>query len=162
MQNQKVCNKCGKEKLFSEFSKGNAKYNLLSWCKDCYKLYRLEHPDKRIEYKQLQYLNYKKETPWKFTFKLIKQRCNDESNPSYQRYGLRGIKCLITEGELKELWFRDKAYEMKKPSIDRIDNDGNYCIENCRYIELSENNRKNAITMPRNSKGIFIKRLRSK
>jgi hypothetical protein len=31
---------------------------------------------------------------------------------------------------------------MKEPSIDRIDKDKDYFLENCRYIELSENKRK--------------------
>ena len=41
--------------------------------------------------------------------------------------------------EFKKLWFRDKAYEMNRPSIDRIDPKGDYTYNNCRYLELSEN-----------------------
>jgi hypothetical protein len=37
------------------------------------------------------------------------------------------------------MWFRDKAFEMKRPSLDRIDTTGDYCLDNCRFIELKEN-----------------------
>jgi hypothetical protein len=68
-----------------------------------------------------------------------RQRCNNKKLPIYHRYGGRGIKCLISKEELKALWVRDKADLMKRPSIDRIDNDGNYEFNNCRFIELSIN-----------------------
>lgn len=66
------------------------------------------------------------------------------SNPKFEQYkdyGGRGIKCLITKEELKFLWFRDKAFMLKKPSINRIDNDGHYTVDNCNYIERGENSR---------------------
>lgn len=69
---------------------------------------------------------------WDKTYRTIYNRC-------YCKYRKSGIKCLITPSELKILWFRDKAYLMNQPSIDRIDTYGNYTFENCRYIELSEN-----------------------
>ena len=37
------------------------------------------------------------------------------------------------------MYIRDKAHLMKKPSIDRKDNDKNYTLENCRFIELQDN-----------------------
>jgi hypothetical protein len=40
------------------------------------------------------------------------------------------------------LWFRDKAYLLKEPSIDRINNDGDYCFKNCQFIEKPENSIK--------------------
>ena len=71
----------------------------------------------------------------------MKKRCKNKKHDSYPRYGGSGIKALITLNEIKQLWFRDKAYLLDKPSIDRIDNDGNYEYGNCRFIELSENSK---------------------
>ena len=47
-----------------------------------------------------------------------------------------------TPREIEFIWHRDGAAGMKKPSIDRIDPDGNYELSNCRYIEMLENNRR--------------------
>ena len=128
----KICTKCKIEKPLSEFYKAKShKDNLRSDCKECHnkiqKIYRL---------------NVRKHKPWKFIFRDIKTRCTNHNCKDFKTYGNRGIKCLITEEELKELWYRDKAYLMNKPSIDRIDNDGNYEYSNCRYIEMNENSNK--------------------
>lgn len=82
-------------------------------------------------------MTVKKPFPWAKTYSGIKARCNNKNN----KYFKRGIKCLITSDELKALWFRDKGFLLERPSIDRIDNNGNYEFSNCRYIELSENAR---------------------
>jgi hypothetical protein len=109
------------------------------------------------------YEKLKKSKPWKLTYFTIRTRCNNSNIIQYKNYGGRGIKCLITEEELKKLWFRDKAYKMQRPSIDRIDNDGNYEYNNCRYIELSlniaeRNKRRNSIIIKQYTlKGKFIK-----
>lgn len=77
--------------------------------------------------------------PWVRTFHRIKERCYDPNHKYYHRYGGRGIQLAMDKSELKILWLRDKADDMKKPSIDRIDNDGHYTFNNCRYIEKSKN-----------------------
>lgn len=66
----------------------------------------------------------------------MKRRCADKNN---KYYGGKGIKVLITKDELIEIWKRDKACSMQKPSIDRINSNGNYEYSNCRFIEFSEN-----------------------
>jgi len=140
----KVCKKCGEEKFLSEFYKDKCrKGNYRNWCKQCCqkdnKIDYQNNREKRINYQH----EYGKAFPWKITYRKIKKRCENITHTYYHRYGGRGIKCLITEEELKELWFRDKAYEMKQPSIDRIDNDGDYIFENCQFIEMKINNSKN-------------------
>jgi len=77
--------------------------------------------------------------PWVKTYKYIYNRIHDGKHPTYSK-----IKRLISKNELKELWFRDKAYMMEKPSIDRINEKDNYTFDNCRYIELSINIKRKA------------------
>lgn len=71
----------------------------------------------------------------------IRTRCYNRNNSAYHCYGGRGIRNYLTVDDLRFLWQRDKASDMQKPSIDRIDNDGNYAIENCRFIEMRFNHR---------------------
>lgn len=119
-------------KLLSEFSKDkNRKDGLYPVCKACIKNYREENKEGISKQKKD---NHKK-FPWKKTLVHIKQRCENPKDKFYCRYGGRGIKCLITSEELKVLWFRDKAYNMKQPTIDRKKNNGNYEYKNCRFIE---------------------------
>lgn len=72
----------------------------------------------------------------------IKKRCNNPNANSYSYYGGKGIKTFLTLDDIKFLWERDNADSMDRPSIDRIDSDGDYAVENCRFIEMSENIRR--------------------
>ena len=85
--------------------------------------------------------------PWEYSYNAAKARCNNPKNSHYSAYGKRGIKFLITKEEYMILWERDKAYLLKQPSIDRIDINGNYTFDNCRFIEHRENSRNNRKTM---------------
>lgn len=95
--------------------------------------------------------------PWFKTYTKIVQRCSPSNEWSSYYYD-KGIRCQIKSDELKILWFRDKAYEMKKPSIDRIDSNKNYIFENCRYIEFTENCRLATSVLMRDSNGRFLKK----
>ena len=46
---------------------------------------------------------------------------------------------LLSISELQEIWNRDKANFLKRPSIDRRDSSGHYSKKNCRFIELRDN-----------------------
>ena len=80
--------------------------------------------------------------PWENIFYKVVSRCISPNDKDYKYYGGRGIKCLITKDKIQTLWFRDKAYLLKQPSIDRKDNNGNYRFDNCRFIERVNNSIK--------------------
>ncbi len=83
-----------------------------------------------------------KAEPWRHRLQDIRNRCNSPKNKRYKNYGERGIKCLLTLSDLKFMWFRDKAYNMNYPTVDRKNNDGNYILFNCEFIERNINSKK--------------------
>lgn len=77
----------------------------------------------------------------------IKQRCLNRNNNSYHNYGGRGIK-IDTEWannyEAFYKWAIRSGYR-KGLEIDRIDNNGDYCESNCRFVDkdVQANNKRN-------------------
>ena len=71
--------------------------------------------------------------------KNISGRCSVKSTNKYEYYGGRGIKNKLSLEDLIFLWKRDRGDLMENPSIDRLDTNSDYSIENCRFLEMDEN-----------------------
>lgn len=105
----------------------------------CYKheYQRLKSPYYQIKYRALL-----------FVWKTMKQRCLVPANKDYRLYGGRGITiCDEWKDDFFAFnsWAESNGYK-KGLMLDRINNDGNYCPENCKWstpVEQANNKRTN-------------------
>lgn len=83
----------------------------------------------------------------------IKNRCENPHEIGYKNYGGRGIK-VCDEWHSFENFLRDMGEKPKGMSIERKDNNGDYCKDNCKWATRTEqnNNRRNNIILEHDGK----------
>lgn len=88
----------------------------------------------------------------------VKKRCYNKSEPRYKDYGARGIKMcdewLESFDDFAE-WSLINGYS-DKMTLERVNVNGNYCPENCKWITLQEQAFNKRTTIWVNYKGEHI------
>lgn len=86
----------------------------------------------------------------------MKQRCYNQNHHKYHYYGAKGIRVcdrwLQFENFLEDMGRKPSS----KHSIDRIDNDGDYEPDNCRWADYKTQNTNRSITAFLTHNGITL------
>lgn len=136
----KTCTKCKIKKELNKFNKCSKHLDGLAYkCKQCVSLTNKRRWETHKKHDVNKHKEYMAAHLWLSHYYEAKRRCTKKNRKDYPRYGGRGIKFLMTTNNFKELWFRDKAYLLRQPSIDRRNSKKNYELSNCRFIEMREN-----------------------
>lgn len=84
-------------------------------------------------------------TPIYYVWKTMRGRCSRKTHNRYESYGGRGIG-VCKDWESFENFYRDMGGGYAPGlTLDRINPDGDYCKENCRWVsqKVQQRNRRN-------------------
>ena len=162
MHEVKTCTKCGVEKLLSEFGKSGKTTGTgyKSVCKVCLahqlRNWREANPDKAKEQDKRTYCNNKEKIKIKnkkrYTNLSLDEKFTQLVNTASKR---KNIKCFVTVAHLYDVWQKQEglcayiklpltseAHKFNTVSLDRIDSNKDYTVDNIQLVCVPINRMK--------------------
>lgn len=90
----------------------------------------------------------RKRSPSYHTWNAMMQRCRNPKNSNYINYGARGIKVSSEWDEFKN-FLADMGERPGGMTLDRVDVNSDYSKENCRWADISTQNKNRRKFKPR-------------
>lgn len=148
--------------VFCSIDGCNRKHNSHGYCSMHFgRLLRNGDPNLYVRRRTGEMVNNKTEY---YTYNHMHRRCECENDPDFKSYGCRGIVvCKRWCGpDGFHMFLKDMVKKpSKKHSLDRINVDGGYCPENCRWAEpwiQSSNTRTRSLE----TRGVYFDKTRKR
>ncbi len=94
----------------------------------------------------------------------MKHRCTSDTNCRWDRYGGRGISYPLEWETFEGFWSDMSEGWFESADIDRIDFDGNYSKDNCRWVnrDIGNHNKSKPVDCTSSFKGVYYDKARDK
>ena len=142
-----------KEKTYCSLDNCNKPHKGHGFCNQHYQRFK-KHGDPNFLSVELHGMDG---TPEYFSWVDMRRRCYNPKRPAYKDYGGRGIKVCDSWNNSFIAFFENMGYRpSENHTLDRIDNEGDYTPENCRWAtkEVQSRNQRIYVNNKTGVKGV--------
>lgn len=112
--------------------------------------YKKKHPKRAALHNKKRLSRTDRRTPtiWHRRLRALLLHCGLLGRAESRPKAYAHVEVRLTVHELARVWFRDGAWGMETPELDRVDPKGHYELSNVRFVEREINQRRTFEDVP--------------